>query len=110
MPRRVVFSLALLTASVPAFADPKIDSAISVFIQTAADTEKLMTFCAMSRTMEAVGESDDPETKSEIERYLKQLGPDFEAAWKAFRETDQNSPEGKALNQAVDELGSQCPE
>ena len=110
MPRHVVFSLALLTVSVPAFADPKIDTAVSVFTQTAADTEKLMTFCAMSRTMEAVGENQDPETKSEVERYLKQLGPAFEAAWKVFRETNQGSSDGKALTQAVDELGSQCPD
>jgi hypothetical protein len=107
---RYVFSLALLTASVPAFADPKIDIAVSVFTQTAADTEKLMTFCAMSRTMAPVGMNQDPATKSEVERYLKQLGPDFEAVWKVFRETNQGSSDGKALTQAVDEHGSQRPD
>jgi hypothetical protein len=97
-------------ASVPAFADPKIDIALSAFKQTVTDSEKLMTFCAMSRTMESVGENDDLTTKGEIESRLKQLGPDLEPAWKAFKETDQNSPDGKALNQAVDEPGSQCPD
>ena len=69
-----------------------------------------MTFFAMSQTMEAAGESEDAATKAKIDDYLKQLGPEFEAAWKVFRETDQNSPEGKALNQAVDELGGDCPD
>ena len=64
----------------------------------------------MSQLMEAGGENADPATKGEIETYLGQLGPDFEAAWKLFKETDQNSPDGKALTQAVDELGSQCPD
>ena len=55
--------------------------------------------------MEAPGGSEDSATKAKIEDYLKQLGPDFEAAWKVFKEADRNSPEGKALSRAVDELG-----
>ena len=103
MPRRLICCLAFLIASESAFADAKIDSAISVFKQTETNAVKLMTFCAMSQAEEAVGGNDDPATKAQIDGYLKELGPDFEAAWKAFRETDRNSPEGKALNQAVDE-------
>jgi hypothetical protein len=91
-------------------ADPKIDSAIKVFKQTQEDAGKLKTFCAMSKAMEAPGENEDPATKAKIDGYLKQLGPDFEAAWKTFREADQNSPEGRELNDAVDELGGKCPE
>ena len=110
MPRGLVFCLALFIAAESAFADAKIDSAISVFKQTEADAVKVTTFCAMSQVMEAGGGNEDPATKAEIDGYLKQLGPDFEAAWKVFRETDQNSPDGKALNQAIDELGSNCPD
>jgi hypothetical protein len=106
----LVCCLAFLAITVPAVADIQIDSAISVFKKTGTDADKLMTFCAMSRTMEAGGDNGDPATKSEIDGYLKQLGPDFEAAWQLFRETDQNAPEGKALSQAVDQLGNQCPD
>jgi hypothetical protein len=110
MSRGFICSLALFTTTISAFADPKVDSAISVFKQTEADAAKLVTFCAMSQAMEAAGENEDPATKAEIDEDLKQLGPEFEAAWKVFRETDQNSPEGRALNQAVDELGGDCPD
>ena len=110
MVRGLVISVALCFGVASAFADPKINSAISVFKQTEADAAKLMTFCAMSQAMEAAGENEDPATKAEIDNYLKQLGPDFEAAWKVFKEADQNSPDGKALNKAVDELGGNCPD
>ena len=110
MTRGLVGCLALCITAVSAFADPKIDSAISIFKQTEADAAKLMTFCAMSQATEAAGENQDPATKAEIDDYLKQLGPDFEAAWKVFKEADQNSPDGKALNHAVDELGGDCPD
>ena len=110
MVRGLVICIALCFGVASAFADPKINSAISVFKQTEADAAKLMTFCAMSQAMEAAGENEDPATKAEIDDYLKQLGPDFEAAWKVFKEADQNSPDGKALSQAVDELGGNCPD
>ena len=110
MTRGLICSLALFITVASALADPKIDSAIKVFKQTEADAVKLMTFCAMSQTMEAAGESEDAATKAKIDDYLKQLGPEFEAAWKVFREADQNSPEGKALSRAVDELGVDCPD
>ena len=60
--------------------------------------------------MEAAGENEDPASKAKIDGYLTKLGPDFDAAWKTFKEADQNSPEGKALNEAVDELGGKCPD
>ena len=100
-------ALCLLTVSAFA-ADPNIDSAIKVFKQTEEDAGKLKTFCAMSKAMEAAGEDEDPASKAKIDGYLTKLGPDFDAAWKTFKEADQNSPEGKALNEAVDELGGKC--
>ena len=102
-------ALCLIAASAFA-ADPKIDSAIQVFKQTQQDAEQLKTFCAMIKAMEVAGGNEDTAAIAEADSYLRQLGPDFEAAWKAFKETDQNSPDGKALNKAVDELGSKCPD
>ena len=70
-----------------------------------------MTFIAISHVKESSRrEAAKSGDNGQIDGYLKELGPDFEAAWKAFRETDRNSPEGKALNQAVDELGGNCPD
>ena len=102
-------ALCLLAASAFA-ADPKIDSAIKVFKQIEEDAGKLETFCGMSKAMEATGENEDSATKAKIDGYQTKLGPAFEAAWKTFKEADQNSPEGRALNEAVDELGGKCPE
>ena len=110
MVRSLVACIALCFAVASAFADPKINFAISIFKQTEEDAVKLMTFCAMSQSMEAAGTNEDAATKAKIDDYLKQLGPDFEAAWKVFKEADQNSPDGKALNQAVDEMGGNCPD
>ena len=103
-------ALCLLAASAFA-ADPNINSAINVFKQTQEDADgKLKTFCAMSKAMEAAGENEDSASKAKIDGYLTKLGPNFDAAWKTFKEADQNSPEGRALNEAVDELGGECPE
>ena len=44
MPRRLVCCLAFLIAAESAFADAKIDWAISVFKQTETNAVKLMTF------------------------------------------------------------------
>ena len=110
MGRGLISCLALFLAAVSAFADPKIDSAINVFKQVQGDAGKLKTFCAMSKAMEATGENEDSAIKAKIDDYLKQLGPDFERSWTVFRGADQNSPEGRALNDAVDELGSKCPD
>jgi hypothetical protein len=99
-----------LTANSAFAADPKTDSAINVFKKTQTDAEQLKTFCAMSQAMEAAAGNEDAATMAEADRYLKLLGPDFEAAWMTFRESDLNSPDGKTLSKAVDELEAKCPE
>ena len=110
-PAGLISCVALCLTAASAFAaDPKINSAIQVFKQTQEDAGKLKTFCAMSQSMEAAGENEDSATKATIDGYLTKLGPDFEAAWKTFKEADRNSPEGRVLNEAVDELGGRCPE
>jgi hypothetical protein len=45
-----------------------------------------------------------------MDGYLEQLGPDFEAAWETSEEVDENSPDGKLLDAALDALGDKCPE
>jgi hypothetical protein len=40
---------------------------------------------------------------------VDQLGADFKDAWNAVEEIDENSPDGKALNSALDQLEKKCP-
>jgi hypothetical protein len=85
MGRGLIGCLALSVAAASALADPKIDSAISVFKQTQANAGKFKSFCAMSKAREAPGENEGSVAKAQIEGYLTQLGPDFETSWRVPR-------------------------
>jgi hypothetical protein len=89
-------------------AAPKVDAAIKEFKAVSADAGKLKTFCAMNKTMESAGEKEDPGLDAKIDGYMKQLGPSFEAAWNASEGLDENSPDGKAWNDALDQLMEKC--
>jgi hypothetical protein len=91
-------------------ADPKVDAAINTFKQTEGDAAKLKTYCAMSDVVEAQGDKEDAAADAKTDDFLKQLGPDFEAAWDTADEADENSPDGKRLSAALDELDAKCPE
>jgi hypothetical protein len=120
MPRTLLTCAVLcLTAVAASAADPKVDSAISVFQQVGNDQGKLTIYCEMSDVAEPEGdeepaaadnEKEDPAVEAKIDGYLKQLGPDFEAAWDTSEETDENSADGKLLSAALDALGDKCPE
>ena len=100
---------ACLAASPVLAASPKIESAVRVFKAVAADGGKLKTFCEMSKVMESAGEKEDPKFDAQIAVYMKQLGADFETAWNAAESIDDNSADGKAYNDAVDDLSGKCP-
>ena len=57
-----------LAASPVLAASPKIESAIKTFKAVAADTNKLKTFCAMTKVMDAAGEKEDPKLDAQIEK------------------------------------------
>jgi hypothetical protein len=97
-----------LAASPVLAASPKIESAIKTFKAVAADTNKLKTFCAMTKVMDAAGDKEDPKLDAQIEGYMKQLGPEFTTAWGAAEGVDENSADGKAYNAAVDDLSGKC--
>jgi hypothetical protein len=119
---RTLFTCAIvcLTAVAVSAADPKVDSAISVFQQVGNDQGKLKIYCEMSDVGEPEGdaeepaasdnEKEDPAVEAKIEGYLNQLGPDFEAAWDTSEETDENSADGKRLSAALNALEDKCPE
>jgi len=92
-----------LAASPSLAASAKVDAAVKTFRAVSADPAKLKIFCEMKKTMEAPG--DD----AKIEGYMKQLGNDFQTAWSAGDDVDETSPDGKALNAAIDALSAKCP-
>ena len=89
-------------------ADPKVDSAVQTFKQVEGDSGKLKTYCEMSKAMEAAGDKDDDATNTKMDGYVKQLGADFESAWNAGENVDENSADGKKLSAAMDALDEKC--
>lgn len=89
-------------------ADPKVDSAIKTIQGIATDPGKLKTFCEMAKAMDAMGDKDDPQAEARIMALMKQLGPDFEAAWNISDELDEKSADGEAYNTAMDGLSAKC--
>ena len=89
-------------------ASPKVESASKVFQSVAADPAKVKTYCEMSKVMDSAGEKPDQTTDAKIQGYMKQLGTDFEQAWNAGNELDENSEDGKTFSAALDTLSSKC--
>ena len=108
--KRVVFAaVAACLAAAPAFAaSPKIDAAVKTFKTVSADPAKLKIFCEMSKAMDAAGEKADAASEAKIDSLMKQLGADFETAWGAVEGLNENSPDGKAYNTALDDLSGKC--
>src|ERR1044071_9936215 len=99
----------LCFSAVGAFAaDPKVEAAVKTFKQTENDPGKVKTFCEMTKVMDAAGEKEDAATDAKIDGYMKQLGPDFQTAWNAGENLDENSPDAKAMDDAINELQSKC--
>jgi CMP-N-acetylneuraminic acid synthetase len=108
--RSLTAGLALCLVAAPALAaSPKIESAIRVYKAVAANPQKLRTFCEMSKVIEKMGDKEDAALEAQIDRLMGQLGQDFQTAWEAGDGVDENSPDGKALYAAIDELEDKCP-
>lgn len=101
------FALCLSAVAVMA-ASPQVDSAIKTFKAVGADSGKMSTFCAMTKTMDSMGEKEDAAAEAKVTGYMKQLGPAFEAAWKTADEVDDTTDDGKALGAALDEIAGKC--
>ncbi len=103
--------VALGLACSPALAaDPKVDAAVKTFKAVGGDAGKMKTFCAMMKAMDAAGDNPSPAAQAQLDGYTKQLGPDFVAAWSLGEKMDENSADGKAWNDALDDLAGKCPE
>jgi hypothetical protein len=90
-------------------ASPKIEAALKTFKAVAADPGKLKTFCAMDSAMEAASEKKDKAAAGKIDALMKQLGPEFEAAWTAGDDLDEKSADAKAYGAGLDTLIGKCP-
>ncbi len=89
---------------------PKIDSAIKTLRAVTADSARVKTFCDMTKAMDAMGDKEDAAEEAKITGMMKQLGPDFAAAWDAADNLDDDSEDGKAYNAAMDDLAGKCPQ
>jgi hypothetical protein len=101
--------IAVGLAAAPAHAaSPKIEAAIKVFQAVGADAKKLQTFCTLTKKLDAMGDKDDPKAEAEVTALIKSLGADFETAWAASDDLDENSPDAKAFEAALDAVSSKC--
>lgn len=112
MSRMTFACVALLLAAGPALAaDAAIDAAVKTFDQVAADAGKLKAYCDMNKLMNDVGDDDAKAQAAEpqMDAFMKELGPDVEAALSAAEKLDEKSPDIAAYDQAISKLDEKCP-
>ena len=104
-------AMMLLLISTPTIAaSPKVEGAVKVLQAVGTDANKLKTFCELMDVDEKLGDKQDPVLEAQIAKLLDQLGPDFKVAWDIVEDTDERSPDGRALNAALDQLEDKCPD
>jgi hypothetical protein len=112
MSRLSLACLALaVTAGAALAADAKIDAAVKTFEQVVADEAKLKTYCAMNKLMNDVGDDDAKAQAAEaqMDAFMKDLGPEVEAAMMAGDTLDEKSPDLGAYDAAITKLDEKCP-
>src|SRR5262245_31936776 len=97
-----------LGASAVLAASPNVEAAIRAIQSVGADAGKLKLFCALNDVLQTAGEKDDPALEKQADDIIKQLGPDFEAAWDLGNELDEDSADGMEFFAAVDTLAEKC--
>ena len=50
----------------------------------------------------------DPDLEGQVNKLVDQLGADFKVAWTTIEDTDEHSPDGRALSEAMDQLEDKC--
>jgi len=109
MKRMVFAAVAVCLVAHPVLAaSPQVDAAIKTFKAVAADPAKVKIFCDMSKAMDAAGDKPTPAADAKINGFMNQLGKEFETAWGVAEGLNDNSPDGKAYNKALDELSGKC--
>jgi hypothetical protein len=102
--------LLLLLFPMPTIAaSPKVEGALKVLQAVGTDANKLKTFCELMDLDEKLGDKQDPVLEAQMDKLLDQLGADFKVAWDMVEDTDERSPDGRALSAALDQLEDKCP-
>lgn len=99
---------AALGASLVMAASPQIESAMKTLRAISNDPGKLKVYCDLQAASEALGEKEDAAAEARIESMTKQLGPDFEKAFDAAENLDENSADAKEFYAVADELDAKC--
>lgn len=111
MSRMTYAILALCLSTGAAFAaDAKIEAAVKTFEQLAGDAAKIKTYCEMNKLMNDIGDDDAKAQAAEaqMDAFMKDLGPDVEAALQAGDSLDDKSPDLPAYDQAITKLDEKC--
>jgi hypothetical protein len=110
MAKRTLASVAIvcLCAWGAAAASDRIEAAIQTFKTLAADPEKFKLFCALDAAQDAAADKRDTATATRVADLIKQLGPDFESAWNAADDVDDDSPDGQAFLAALEDIAGKC--
>jgi hypothetical protein len=89
-------------------AAPNTEEMVRIFNAVGTDAGRLKIFCEMTKVMDAMAEKQDGADEAKIQGYVKQLGAEFEAAWNATSEIDVDTPDGKAISAALDDVSGKC--
>jgi len=96
--RALAMPLALSLMMVPAIAaSPQVEAAIRVIQTVGTDANRLKTFCELMKIDEQNEKRTSPSSEAQMDKLLKELGPDFEAAWELVEDTDPASDDAKYL-------------
>ena len=101
----------MLIITTPTLAvSPKVEDAVRVFQAVTTDANKLKTFCELMDVDEKLRDKHEPVLEAQMHKLLDQLGADFKVAWDVLEDTNERSPDGRALSAALDQLEDKCPD
>jgi hypothetical protein len=109
--RALAAAITLFLVTTPALAaSPQVEAAVKAFRAVGADANRLKTYCELNQIEEKMGDKDSPALQAQMDKLLDQLGADFKAAWSTLEDIDENSPDGKVLQAAAEQLEDKCPD
>jgi hypothetical protein len=111
--RALAAAVALSVITTPALAaSPRVEAAIKVLQAIGSDPAKLAKYCKVVQIVEDLQDRID-QLEVRIAASLDEaLGADFKAAREAVKkieDEEEESPDSKALNAAMDDLSDKCP-
>ena len=103
-----IATMLLLIATLTLAASPKVETALNLLQAVGVDTNKLKAFCELMKLDEKLEGKEDAVLERQVDKLLDQLGADFKVAWTTIEDTDEHSPDGRALSEAMDQLEDKC--